>query len=108
MAKAEPTSTRTPTNRGHRSPGRPEIARRKDITEVRDFQWTSTIRYSYCGEFGHNMKSHKGEPGSLVNRTEKKRRNKKKKGPVGRPPKEGSCKATKKHKLSQAPQADGT
>jgi len=56
--------------------GRPETARRKDITELRGFQRTSTIRCSKCGEFGHNIKSHKGQSGPMVNRVDKKRRNK--------------------------------
>ena len=84
-------------------PGRPETARRKDITEVRGFQRTSTIRCSQCGEFGHNIKSHKGKLGALVNKAKKRRRIKKQKRPIGKPPKEGSRKPTKKLKPSQPP-----
>jgi len=37
---------------------------------------------------------------------EKRRRNKKPKRPIGRPPKEGSSKSTKKFKQSHTPQAE--
>ena len=86
--------------------GRPETARRKDITEVRGFQRTSTIRCSQCGVFGHKIRSHKGQSGPLVNMAEKRRRNKKQKRLIGRPLKEGSSKSTKKLEHSHTPQAE--
>jgi len=82
--------------------GRPEIARRKDIIEVRGFQRASTIRCSQCGVFGHNKRSHTGQSGSLVNTPEKRQRNKKRKRPITRPPKQGSSKSTMKLKTPQA------